>query len=81
MKFLNLALSATAVLALAASPSPAATRHHHHYGRAYGYYGRPLDAGGVSSPGPIYRQGYYLGTDPDPRIREEIVRDPWFGRK
>jgi hypothetical protein len=84
MKSLTLTLSAAALVALAASPAPAASRHHvrHYYGgNAYGYYGRPFSAGGVNSPGPIYRQGHYLGTDPDPRIREEIVRDPYFDRR
>jgi hypothetical protein len=85
MKFLTLTLSAAALVALAASPAPAASRHHvrHYYGGSYasGYYGRPLNSGGVNSPGPIYRQGHYLGTDPDPRIREEIVRDPYFERR
>src|SRR5882672_9818798 len=65
MKTLALTLSA-ALLALAASPALSASRHHvrHHYG-AYGTYGHPFNAGGASSPGPIYRQGRYLGTDPD----------------
>jgi hypothetical protein len=34
----------------------------------------------VWSPGPIYRHGYYLGTDPDPRVRAEIVRDKFSGQ-
>ena len=40
-----------------------------------------LSASGVYSGGPIYRQGRYLGNDPDPRVRFEIARDPYFGRK
>lgn len=83
---------AASVLALAASPAVAATHHHkryhrpsevapHHYPPAYGrYVGRPYNAGGVNSPGPIYRGGYYLGSDPDPNIRFELIRDPWFAR-
>jgi len=79
---LRLILSAAAMLALAASPALSTSRHHvrHHHG-AYGYYARPLNAGGVYSGGPIYRQGHYLGDDPDPRVRFEIARDPYFGRK
>jgi hypothetical protein len=54
---------------------------HHYYGPyAYGGY-RPFNAGGPGSPGPIYRQGHYLGTDPDPSVRFEITRDPYFERK
>ena len=83
MKVLTLILSAAALIGLAVPAAHAASHHHarHHYG-AYAYHGYgPVDAGGVRSPGPIYRQGHYLGTDPDPRIREEIVRDPYFERK
>ena len=81
MKSLTLALSAAALIALAASPALSASRHHvrHHYG-AYRSYA-PLNAGGVYSGGPIYRQGRYLGNDPDPHVRFEIARDPYFGRK
>lgn len=84
MKTLTLALSAATLVALAAPAAKAASHHHvRHYHGAYAYrgYGPPLNAGGAYSPGPIYRQGHYLGTDPDPRIREEIVRDPYFERK
>ncbi len=85
MKSLTIAFSAAALLALATSPALSAPRHHarHYYGGAYpyGYYGRPFNAGGVYSSGPIYRQGRYLGTDPDPNVRFEIARDPYFGRK
>jgi hypothetical protein len=38
-------------------------------------YGNRYNSGTVESGGPIYRQGYYLGTDPDPRIRQELIRD------
>lgn len=84
MKPLTLAVSTAALLALAVSPALSASRHHvRHYHGAYAYrgYGPPLNAGGVYSPGPIYRQGHYLGTDPDPNVRFEITRDPYFERK
>jgi hypothetical protein len=85
MKSPTLTLTTAALIALVAFPALAASRHHarHYYGgaHAYGHYGRPFTAGGVSSPGPIYRQGRYLGTDPDPNVRAQIVRDPYFGRK
>jgi hypothetical protein len=95
MRRFTLAVCTAGLLALAASPALAASHHHkrhhghvsrhvvapHHYPAAYGrYFGRPLNAGGVNSPGPIYRGGYYLGSDPDPNIRFELIRDPWFAR-
>jgi hypothetical protein len=92
MRSFTSAVCAASLLALAASPAVAAThhykRHHGHavvarraYPPAYGrYYGRPINAGGINSPGPIYRDGYYLGSDPDPNIRFELLRDPWFAR-
>ena len=87
MKHVALAVSTAALIALAASSASAASRHHvrHYY---YGYHGpyayggyAPFNAGGPGSYGPIYRQGHYLGTDPDPNVRFEITRDPYFGRK
>jgi len=84
MKPLTLAVSTAALVALAASPALSASRHHvrHDHG-AYAYrgYGPPLNAGGLYPPGAIYRQGHYLGTDPDPNVRFEIIRDPYFERK
>lgn len=83
MQPLTFALSAATLIALAASAAQAAAHHHvrHHYG-AYAYHGyAPYNAGGPSTPGPIYRQGHYLGTDPDPSVRFEITRDPYFERK
>ncbi len=89
MRHFTLALSAATVLALAAPPALAASAHRHrhavvrgHYAHpwGYGYYGRPYNAGGVDSPGPIFRNGYYLGSDPDPNIRFELIRDPWYAR-
>ncbi|HEY2134359.1 MAG TPA: hypothetical protein VGH49_00635 [Xanthobacteraceae bacterium] len=77
-------LTVATLSALVASPAFAASRHHirHYYGPdAYGYVGHPFNAGGVASPGPIYRQGHYLGTDPDARVRAEIARDPYFARR
>jgi hypothetical protein len=86
MKSPTLTLSTAALVALVAFPAMAGSRHHvrHYYhggAHAYGYYGRPFNAGGVYSPGPIYRQGRYLGTDPDPNVRSEIARDPYFARR
>jgi hypothetical protein len=92
MRHLTAAVCAASLLALAASPALAAEFHHkhhrghvvlvpRHYPSGYGrYFGRPFSVGGVDSPGPIYRGGYYLGSDPDPNVRFELIRDPWFAR-
>ena len=92
MRHFMSAICAASLLAATASPVIAAAHHHlrhhrhvpiapHHYPSAYGrYLGRPYNAGGVNTPGPIYRGGYYLGSDPDPNIRFELIRDPWFAR-
>jgi len=91
MRHLGPAVCAASLLALAVSPALAGTYHHkrhhghvvapHHYPSAYGrYWGRPFSAGGVNSPGPIYRGGYYLGPERDPNVRFELIRDPWFAR-
>jgi len=79
-----------ALLALSASPNFAISGDLHHarahdrsyvseYGRETGP-SRPMIAGGAWSTGPIYRHGYYLGTDPDARVRAEIARDKFSGR-
>jgi hypothetical protein len=70
-------LAIVALTALIAAPIPAvaASKHHH----------RSYSAGHVrlayrASP-PIYSQGRYLGNDPDPSVRFEIRRDPYFARR
>ena len=90
MKPLTRSAAVIALLVLPASSTFAASNDRHRarshdgaYAGTYGYEGgtsRPLYAGGVWSTGPIYRHGYYLGTDPDPRVRAEIVRDKFSGR-
>jgi hypothetical protein len=90
MKPLTLSAAAMALLVLPASPAFAASNDRHRarshdgaYAGASGYEGgaaRPFYAGGAWSTGPIYRHGYYLGTDPDARVRAEIVRDKFSGR-
>jgi hypothetical protein len=36
---------------------------------------------GIQTPGPIFNRGYYLGQDPDPTIRLQLVRDGWYGTR
>jgi hypothetical protein len=91
MRHVVLVLSAATVLALAPSATLAASPHHHrHHVSARvmrrapahaGYDGHPYNYGSVNSTGPIYRDGYYLGSDPDPNVRFELIRDPWYARQ
>ena len=69
MRFLILAAVATALTAVAMSPSAqAAQRHTRH-------------SGVTGAPATVYQQqlpygGYGYGTDPDPNVRSEMLRDP-----
>ena len=69
MRFLILAAVATALTSVAMSPSAqAAQRHNRHSGIS-------------GAPATVYQQqlpygGYGYGTDPDPNVRSEMLRDP-----
>jgi hypothetical protein len=70
MRFLILAAVASALTAVAMSPSAqAAERHNRHTGVTTG------------APATVYQHqlpygGYGWGTDPDPNVRSEMLRDP-----
>jgi len=36
---------------------------------------------GIQTTGPIFNRGYYVGQDPDPSIRLQLVRDGWYGNR
>jgi len=36
---------------------------------------------GIQTTGPIFSRGYYVGQDPDPSIRLQLVRDGWYGNR
>ena len=71
MRFLILAAVATALTAVAMSPpaQAAAERHNRHTGVS-------------GAPATVYQHqqlpygGYGYGTDPDPGVRSEMLRDP-----
>jgi hypothetical protein len=69
MRFLILAAVATALTAVAMSPAAqAAERHSQH-------------TGVTGAPSTVYQQklpygGYGWGSDPDPNVRSEMLRDP-----
>jgi hypothetical protein len=71
---------ATTILALPAEATSA--RHHGAYETAgpvsgFGGYGAgPYWQGEPTDNLPIWRYGYYQGTDPDPFIRSQLMRDP-----
>jgi hypothetical protein len=69
MRLLILAAVATALTAAAMSPSAQAAERH----------SRPTGVSGA--PATVYHQqlpygGYGYGTDPDPNVRAEMLRDP-----
>ena len=41
----------------------------------YGAYGSQYRGTNLVRPGPLYFSGVYLGDDPDPNIRFQIMRD------
>ena len=47
---------------------------------AYGYAPGRTDTG-IETSGPIYSRGYYVGQDPDPSIRLQLLRDAWYGSR
>jgi hypothetical protein len=69
MRFLILSAMVTALTAVAMSPpAQAAQRHNRH-------------TGVTGAPTTVYQQqlpygGYGWGTDPDPNVRSEMLRDP-----
>ena len=68
MRFLVLAAVATALTAVVMSPPAQAAQRHKGY------------TGVIGAPPTVYRQlpygGYGYGTDPDPNVRGEMLRDP-----
>jgi hypothetical protein len=65
MNTLKIALSALALAALAAAPAVAKSRTQ-----------SQTQVPAYSNSGnTVYGEGHVLGTDPDPRIRSEILRD------
>ena len=73
MKTLTLAIAA-ALATAALSFTPADAQINGTYGSVNRY--SPSDYGVPQVYGPMYRHGQYQGTDPDPRIRQELSRDP-----
>jgi hypothetical protein len=61
------------------SLAPADARHmkRHHHGHAA--VRAPLIAGGTQEPDPygVYFGGYKVSRDPDPYVRQELLRDYW----
>jgi len=89
MKTLIATLAVTAALA---TPSLAQTRYQERqydqsvqgrdlsgYG-SYGTYNRSRDGRMINRRGNVYDQrGHYIGSDPDPTVRDQLRRDPTQG--
>jgi hypothetical protein len=84
VKTLSLSIAVTAIAALTAIPTQAAKYRHHPY--AYGVPGappapatRPRVQGSLTDKNAVWRYGFYQGTDPDPNVRLNLMRDPMNG--
>jgi hypothetical protein len=68
-----------AALVVAMSLTPADARHmkRHHHGHAA--VRAPLIADSLREPDPygVYFGGYKVSRDPDPYVRQELLRDYW----
>jgi hypothetical protein len=86
---IQLTLAAALAAVTLTSPAAASVRHHRHHtsipGEAQeaatvagfpGYGTGPYWQGEPTDNLPIWRYGYYQGTDPDPFIRSQLMRDP-----
>jgi hypothetical protein len=75
-------LAATILGTAVATPALAQTRVQDEW-RPYGYEQGYSAYGSRYGMSPSYRayspRGYYRGTDPDPRVRDQIRRDPTQG--
>jgi hypothetical protein len=73
----GLVMGSVSSAAFAAAPAHTAAKPAQLSARLYGAYGYAAERGnsGIQTSGPIYRRGVYLGQDPDPSIRFELLRD------
>lgn len=74
LPFKLLALVLVSAFALA-SPADAKTREHKKTTVTSQTYGPQYRGTNLVRPGPLYFSGVYLGDDPDPNIRFQIMRD------
>ena len=74
LPFKLLALVLVSAFALA-SPADAKTRKHKKTTVSSQTYGPQYRGTNLVRPGPLYFSGVYLGDDPDPNIRFQIMRD------
>jgi len=65
-------LLAVTLAALAASPALAASKHRTDARSSYAYAGESAYAAGTSDA--VIVNGKYLGADPDPAVRRDLVR-------
>ncbi len=77
------ALKLVATVALAtviASPAFAKSVRHHSHGTAVSAYAKSAAAGVGRSSNAVYWQGHYVGADPDPNVRANLLRDNRYTR-
>lgn len=86
MTYLKKLMIGVALAGLATAPALAnQSMSRHRTSAAYGAYGGTPgsdayamdDSGAMAAgPPPVYEDGQYQGTDPDPFIRQQLLRDP-----
>ncbi len=77
------ALKLVATVALAtvvASPAFAKSVHHHSHGGVVSAYAKSAPAGVGRSSVAVYWSGRYVGADPDPNVRANLLRDNRYTR-
>ena len=90
MKIGWLVLASAAVALVATDPALARKRHHHRVPVArqcqdgpYAFSWGGLLTNGAPQPNgcapAVHQYGYYVGQDPDPNIRQQLLRDPATG--
>jgi hypothetical protein len=75
--FVKLLVAAVALAVLAATPADAKRKHRKHVKsapQASAQIARHRYPGSFA-PGPVYSGNLYLGDDPDPFIRSQLLRD------
>jgi len=69
--------------AFAAAPGHVASKNAQLSARVNGAYGYAQGRAntGIQTSGAVYSRGYYVGQDPDPAIRFQLLRDAWEGSR
>jgi len=59
-----------------ATPAPASPQMQRAWRNGRGSYAAAPESGAIAATGGLYENGDYVGWDPDPNIRFQLLRDP-----